>query len=321
MRSDAAGGKMKYADTHCDTLTELYLGGYSIAKAPLHISLDKAAPLNPYIQLAAVWTDKRLTDDEAYDRFFRVVNHFRNDPALHSGKVRLCRTKAELDSAMDEGVPAFVLAVEGARLLAGDINRLYRLHDEGVRLITLQWSGSDCIGGAWDTCDGLTDFGKSLLREMATLGISADISHASDKTAYEILDLAEQYGLKACASHSNSRSVRAHRRNLTDELFLRIKEQVGIVGISMAPEHLSDTSVADSSHICRHIHHYLSLGGEDTICLGCDFDGIGATPTDIRSIGDITHLRDILIKDGIPEDTLTKLFFGNAYRFIRGILD
>jgi len=312
---------MKYADTHCDTLTELYLGGYGIAKAPLHISLDKAAPLNPYIQLAAVWTDKRLTDDEAYDRFFKVTGHFKRDPAVRDGKVRLCRTKAELDSAADAGIPAFVLAVEGARLLAGDMNRLYRLHNEGVRLITLQWSGSDCIGGAWDTDDGLTDFGKELLREMASLGIAADISHASDKTAYEILDLADKYSLMICASHSNSRSICSHKRNLTDELFLRVKEKIGIVGISMAPEHLSDTSVADSSNICRHIHRYLSLGGEDTICLGCDFDGIGATPSDIRSIGDVTHLRDILTKDGIPENTLTKLFFGNAYRFIRGILD
>ncbi|MBE6708128.1 MAG: hypothetical protein E7578_02650 [Ruminococcaceae bacterium] len=312
---------MKYADMHCDTLTELYLGGYFIKDTPLHISLDKADPFNPYIQVAAVWTDKALSDDDAYERFFKVTDHFRCDPSVRMGKVQLCHTKAKLDTAVAEGVPAFVLAVEGARLLAGDIRRLYRLYDEGVRLITLQWSDTDCIGGAWNTDADITDFGRLVLCEMASLGIAADISHASDSTAREILDIADQCNLTVCASHSNSRGVCSHMRNLTDELFRRVKEHGGIVGISMAPEHLSDSGKADITDISRHIYNYLSLGGEDTVCLGCDFDGIKTTPMGISGIGDIKYLWDMLLKDGITEDTLTKLFFGNAHRFIRSILD
>lgn len=312
---------MKYADMHCDTLTELYLGSYGITDAPLHISLDSAAPLSPYVQIGAVWTDRSLTDDEAYARFFKVTDQFRRDPAVVQDKLRLCRTRAELDRAIDEDIPAFVLAVEGARLLSGDMSRLYRLHDEGVRLITLQWSGTDCIGGAWDTEGDLTDFGRSLLREMAALGIAADISHASDITAAEILELAENYKLHVCASHSNSRSVCTHGRNLTDELFHQVRMADGIVGISMAPEHLSNTGVADTNDIIRHINHYLSLGGEDILCLGCDFDGISSTPLGVGGICDIPHLRDELLKNGFSQVTVTKLFSENALRFIRSILD
>lgn len=312
---------MKYVDMHCDTLTELYLGGYSINDAPLHISLKNAKPFTPYIQVAAVWTDKSLSDDEAYERFFRVTDHIKQDPSVRSGEAQICHTKSKLDFAVNSGIPTFIFAVEGARILAGDITRLRRLYDEGVRLITLQWSDSDCIGGAWNTNEGLTDFGRQVLCEMARLGIAADISHASDKTASEILDIADECDLRVCASHSNSRSICSHRRNLTDELFRRVKEHDGIVGISMAPEHLSDSGTADISDIRRHIYNYLSIDGENTVCLGCDFDGISTTPAEICGITDVTKLWSTLENDGISEDILTKLFFGNAHRFIRGILD
>ena len=311
---------MKYADMHCDTLTELYLGRYNIDDAPLHISLADAENMKPYIQTGAVWTDKALTDDEAYDRFFKTVNHIRKDPAITGGRLCLCRTKAELDYATKKGIPSIILAVEGARLIGGDISRLSEILNEGVRLITLQWSLSDCIGGAWDTDNGLTDFGKELLIEMAKHGIAADISHASDRCAAEILDMAEQYHSPVCASHSNSRSVCSHRRNLTDELFTRVKAAGGVVGISMAPEHLSDSGIADIDDIRRHIYHYLDADGEDTVCMGCDFDGITTTPKGIGNIKNIENLRDRLSEDGLSDTTLDKLFFGNAYRFIRSIL-
>ncbi len=312
---------MKYTDMHSDTLTELYLGGYSVYDAPLHISLDKASGLKPYIQIGAVWTDYRLTDSEAYSRFFNVIKHFREDPDVQCGKVKLCRTKAELDSAVAHNTPAFVLAVEGARILENDITRLNRITEEGVRLITMQWKDFDCIGGAWNTDMGLTDFGKEVLINMAQYGIAADISHASDKCAYDILEFADSNKLTVCASHSNSRSVCSHRRNLTDDLFRSVKNCGGIVGLSMAPEHLSDTGIADSAHICRHLYHYLELGGEDTVCFGCDFDGIGTTPGDVTGIGDIPGLKETLSKEGFSETILNKLFFENAYGFIRGILD
>ena len=89
----------------------------------------------------------------------------------------------------------------------------------------------------------------------------------------------------------------------------------------MAPEHLSDSGTADVTDICRHLYHYLELGGEDTVCFGCDFDGISNVPAGVSSIGNIPDLRESLMKEGFSEDTITKLFFGNSHRFIRSILD
>lgn len=311
---------MKYADMHCDTLTELYRNGYSAESSPLHISLDRASRLEPYVQIAAVWTDKRLTDDEGYERFFEIVRRFCESQAVSFGKVCVCESKAELDRIEKNGGTAFVLAVEGARLLGGNIERLDALVEAGVRLITLQWSGEDCIGGAWDTEKPLTDFGARLLLEMARRGIAADISHASVATAEDVLDIAENIGLAVCASHSNSAAVCGHRRNLDDRIFRRIAELGGIVGLSMAPEHLSERKRADISDICRHLYRYLALGGEDVVCLGCDFDGITSTPDGVSGIGDIPRLREALEREGFSQAVLDKLFFENAECFIRRIL-
>ena len=312
---------MKFADMHCDTLTELYDAGYDIESAPLHISLNGARELSPYVQIAAVWTDKRLTDDEAFRRFFSVMNSFRESRSYRNGKIRFCRTRDELEAAAKEHIPAFVPAIEGARLLGGDITRLRPVAEAGVRLITLQWSGSDCVGGGWDTDLPLTDFGRELITEMGKSGICADISHACDRTAGEILGCAEGTNLCVCASHSNSRTVCSHMRNLTDELFLRVVKSGGIVGLSMAPEHLSDSGSAGIDDICRHLYRYLELGGEEAVCFGCDFDGIGAVPLGLSGIKDIPALYEGLTLRGFSEKTLDKVFFENAYAFILSIME
>ncbi len=309
-----------YADTHSDTLTELYLGGYDIKDAPLHISLDKAAKFSPYVQVGAVWTDNTLSDDEAYDRFFRVLRAFEESPSVKAGRARIVRTVSELDSAVAAGVPAFMLAVEGARILAGRDERFDAVADTGVRLMTLEWKHADCIGGAWNTDAPLTDFGRTLLRKLRSRGMAADVSHANGTVTDEVLDFAEENGLAVCASHSNSYAVFPHGRNLTDERFCRIAALGGIVGISMAPEHLAGVGSSGLDDIYRHVSHYLDLGGDGTVCLGCDFDGITTTPEGVGNVSCIPALREYLEGRGIPSSVLDKLFFTNAYGFIRSIL-
>ena len=308
---------MKYADMHCDTLTELYLHGFDIAAAPLHISLDGAAGICPYVQSAAIWTDKKLDDNAAYDRFWDVLHHFEASDSVKCGKIKLCRNSADARAAAAEGLPAFMLSIEGARLLGSDTldEHFHAVADAGVWLITLQWSGTDCIGGAWNTDGGLTDAGIRLLHLMAERGIVCDLSHASDTETDEVLSHAEALGLRVCASHSNSRAVCAHRRNLTDAQFAKIRGMNGVVGLSMAPEHLAESGSAGIDDIRRHLEHYLELGGEDTVVLGCDFDGISSTPAGVGGIRDIPHLRDTLARD-YPPELIYRLFFGNAARFM-----
>lgn len=291
-------------DLHCDTLTKMCANGFSFSSSPLNISKEKTKVFSPYIQVCAIWSDDSLSDKDAFLRYKEVVRYKKRQDMYFCSSVRKFRESS------------FILAVEDARILDGDISRLEKLKNDGVRFLTLVWKGSSCIGGAWNTNEGLTDFGKEVVSHSLELGIIPDISHSSRKSANDILSIAEKRDLPAVATHSDSYSVCKNERNLTDYEFLRVKSLGGVVGISLAPEHLSDTGKATVKDILNHIEHYLTLGGEDTVCLGCDFDGVSSLPDGIKDVGDLKNLYTS-VSDEFGRGVAEKIFFQNAYAFAR----
>lgn len=296
---------MDVIDFHCDTLTEIEKRGGGVNDPTLHITPQKAEAFDRYVQIGAVWTDVALTDDEAWERFFRVVDLY-----------------GSLDGAFPITTPseatdrkrAVILAVEGARLLSCDISRLDALYRRGVRILTLGWAGSDCVCGSWDTDDGLTPFGKEVVERCFELGIAPDLSHASRKTSAQTIALAKAAKKPVIASHSCSYSVCPHGRNLTDAEFCEIVSLGGIVGVSLYPPHVAGDR-ATLGDVVRHFAHYISLGGENALVLGCDFDGIETTPEGLCDVGDLPRLYDTLA-ECFGEATAKRIFFENANRFI-----
>lgn len=287
-------------DLHADTLGKMYKNKELLKENNLHISLKKAKSFAPYIQVMAIWSDFRLNDEEAYNNFYKILDY------AHSQNVNFATSKNELNHG------AFVLGVEDARLLGGKIERLDSLFNCGVRVLTLNWQGNSLIGGAWDTKNGLTEFGKNVLLRSLELGIIPDISHSSDKSAYEAIEIARSKSKPIIASHSNSYSVFNHKRNLTDTLFCEISSLGGLVGISLVPEHLSKDASIHS--ILKHAYHFLSLSGENTVCLGCDLDGVDALPEGISGICDLNLLFSLFLCE-FGEKITNKIFFQNAYNF------
>lgn len=281
---------MKLFDLHCDTLYEMYKQDQGFVDNTLSISLDKAGCFEEYRQVLAVWSQNDLTEQECFEQFLSVYKTYK------------------------ERVPAdfpHVLAVEGGKALGGKIENLKRFYDMGVRFLTLVWAGECSIGGAHDTDAGLTDFGYEVLNGCFELGIIPDISHASDKVFWQVYEEVRKRGKTFVATHSNSRYIHNHRRNLTDEMFCAIKESHGVVGISLEPTHTSadEPTIKD---ICKHIFHYISLGGEDTVCLGCDLDGVTRNIKDIPDISYLPRLYEALMAEGVDAD---KIFYNNANNF------
>ena len=296
---------MDVIDFHCDTLTEIEKRGRGAHDPTLHITPEKAAAFDRYIQVGAVWTDSKLTDEAAWERFSRVVDMY-----------------GSLDGAFPIMTPpdalgakrAVILAVEGARLLAGRIERLGELYERGVRILTLGWAGSDCVCGSWDTTDGLTAFGREVVAGCFELGIVPDVSHASRKTTAEVIALAKDAKKSIIASHSDSYAICPHGRNLTDAEFREIVSLGGIVGVSLYPPHLAGET-ATVGDVVRHFEHYISLGGERSVVLGCDFDGIEATPEGLGDVSSLPRLYDALA-EALGEDRAKRVFFDNARDFI-----
>ncbi len=313
--------KRSLFDLHCDTALDLYTMGQPLASNNRHISLDKTENYSPYTQVTAIWCDSKKTDEECYEQFLCAKDNLINEVGLNADKVTLCKTYAEIEKARSEEKISFILAVEDARLLAGDITRLDELYRHGVRFLTLTWGGPTCIGGSFDTDLPLTDFGKKVLARCFEIGIIPDISHASEFVADEVAEAAKERALPFVATHSNAYSAYSHRRNLRDRHIDAIKESGGIIGISLCPMHLCDTEnkICTVEEIIHHIDYYMSRGCKDTLALGCDLDGTDL-PNGFDSISDIYKIADELAKRGYSDGLIGKIFYENANNFIKNNL-
>ncbi len=290
---------MNLYDLHCDTPYRIFQEKLSFEDDRLQVSARRLFAFDRVMQVFAIWCDHHRTDQEAYADFWDVRRTF-------------------LDALDRSHLPeefSFCLAVEDARLLCGDIERLDLLHGAGVRFLTLMWHGSTLVGGACDTEDPLMPFGRQVVRRCFALGITPDVSHASRRVIEEVAELSAEAERPFVATHSNSYAVVPHRRNLTDYHFDLIKNSGGIVGISMAPRHLSSSDRCGLADIIAHIDHYFALGGEDHICLGCDFDGIDACPTGMESVDRLPHLASEMARLGYTDVQINKLFYQNAQNY------
>ena len=299
---------INYTDLHCDTALEIYKNNSRLKKNPAHIDIEKSKIFNRYSQIFAIWSENDRGDDENYEDFFRIRSYFLEN--LCENNIILCKTGEQYRDCIEKNLNSAVLAVEGGKLISNDLSRLDVLRKSDVRFFTLVWSGICAIGGAFNTSDGLTEFGREVVAKLNGLDIIIDISHSSEKMVYETLELTTK---PVIASHSNSKAVFNHNRNLTDEQFLEIKRTGGIVGISLCSPHVAEeASVKD---IIKHIDYYLSLDGEDTVCFGCDFDGAPLVGG-IKDLADMNKFIEEFEKIGYKQTLIKKIMYGNADNFI-----
>ncbi len=306
--------EIRLFDLHCDTPIKLYQNNFHLDNSQGHISLEKVSSFSDYTQIMAFWSDCRIADDAAFFAFHKAADYLNFELERLDKEASYARSDADLCQSKTKN--KILLSVEDARLLCGRLDRLKVLHARGVRFLIPVWGGSSVIGGAHDTSEGLTHFGKEVISECHRLGIITDISHASQKTAEEMLDAAEAAHKSIMASHSNSYSVLPHSRNLRDTQFERVKRLGGIVGISLCGLHLTSNEKSSLDDVVKHIEHYMSLGGEDTVALGCDFDGTDYLPDELKSVADMPHLAERLGQLGYTDKQIDKIFYANARRFI-----
>ena len=290
---------MNLIDLHCDTAYRIHQNKLTFEDDRLQVSSRRLHAFDAITQVFAIWCDKNLSDQEAYADFWNIRRAFLE----------------ALDHAHLPPQFSYKLAVEDARLLCGDIERLDLLHGAGVRFLTLMWHGSTLIGGACDTDDPLMPFGHQVVRRCFELGIVPDVSHASRRSIEEVAEIAHTYNKPFVATHSNAYAITPHYRNLTDRHFQLIKDSGGIVGISMAPRHLSSKERCSIADVLSHIEHFYAIGGEDCLCLGCDYDGIDASPAGLEAVDRLPRLAAEMARVGYSELQINKLFFENADRF------
>ena len=311
---------MKYFDMHCDTLYELCHQKESLKdNEKLHISLNKSAHLAHYAQFFAMFCGTAEVEDDADadPRLTALLQTAERELSGNSDRLRLCRTRSDLSAAQAEGKAAAFLTVEGADLLP-DETALDRAWQAGVRLVTLTWNHRNRYGcsARLDQSEGLTAAGRAFVRACESQKVILDASHLSDAGFYDLLRTAQR---PFVASHSNSRAVCPAFRNLTDEMFHEIVDMGGVVGINLCPAFLhsdGDRTGADIEDIVRHIEHFLELGGENTICMGADWDGIDTLPRGVESVASVPLIREALAARGYDDALLDRIFYDNLAGFV-----
>lgn len=308
--------KLSLFDTHCDTGYELYHRSCGLSVNDCHIDLAKAACYERYAQYYAIWSNRRLDDETCWQEFLNITNYLDKQLENLSDVAVRVRSADELTAVWEAQKHAVILAVEDARLTAGKLERLDILKNMGVKYLTLLWGGETCVGGSHNTNVGLTDFGKALSHRCFELGLIPDISHASEQSVDDLLPIAYEHQKPIIATHSNAYSVYGHTRNLRDRHFAAIKELGGIVGVSLCRSHLTDTSLrtATPHHVFEHIDYYMSLGGENMVGFGCDWDGTDL-PDGMSHVGDLSQIADIMAQHGYSDELIQKIFFKNFYHF------
>lgn len=303
-------------DLHCDTITNGLGRHYDLADGIARFDLGKIPDEFRWCQTCAIFIPDEYRGQAAVDYYERAREHFQRQLELYPQRIGQARTMTQAEALLEEGKTAAILSVEGGAALGGRLEMVQKLWDDGVRMMTLTWNGENEIGGGAATDQGLKDFGVEVIREMERLGMLVDVSHLNEKTFWQVVEKSEKPFL---ATHSNSRKVWDHRRNLTDDQFRALAERGGIVGINFCREFLAEDPDPTAEQMVRHIWHFLELGGEQCVSLGSDSDG-AIMPSFLDSLSGVAVLRDAMLQSGLGEELTGKILYGNARDFLRRTL-
>ena len=302
---------MNLFDLHCDTLYRAVTENIPLDDKSMQVSQILGGD-NKRLQCYAIWIPDEYTPEKAEQIFYSAYQKLTSE--CKRLNIKLIEQNESISDAFKHNKNSALFTIENSTTLNGKIENIEKFARLGVKIITLTWNASNSVGDGADVSDskGITDFGKNVLREMEKNSIVVDVSHASDNLFYDVAEIAARPFI---ATHSNSRSVTNHRRNLTDEQFKIIKDNNGIVGINFHRDFLSDNpDSANKNDLLKHIDKFLSLGGENTVCIGTDFDGCNL-PEDITGSKSLAEIYEMLLKHNYKESVIRKIFYENALNF------
>lgn len=294
-----------YFDAHCDTLSVLHSRGaeWSLGANAAEVDIDRLSAYSPAAQVFAIWGGH-------YEEKLALLRR----SLARDGRAVLCRTAEEVRKANAAGKVAALLSVEGAEILGCSIERLREARErDGLAMINLCWNSDNALcGAAMDSGSGLTDAGRAFVRAAQDVGVAVDLSHASERTFWDVLEIAEK---PVIASHSNAAALSSEfPRNLTDEQFAALVKCGGGAGLNLCAGFIG--LGRDIGACCAHIEHFLALGGEKSLFLGTDFDGIAAVPRGLYGVQDMWKLYEALLERGHSEELIQDIFYGDLLRIL-----
>jgi len=281
---------------------------------------------------------------EQIDIAQRIINMYPDD-------LMFAASVADIDAAMEQGKIASLLGMEGGHPIVNSLGALRSYYDLGVRYMTLtHFHSNDWADSATDDArhEGITEFGREVVREMNRLGMLVDLSHVSAETMNDVLDVAVA---PVIFSHSSARGITNHVRNVPDSVLERMRENDGVVMVTFIPAYVSEARreyevgmiplikdltteaeekeavamyreehgtppLATLADVADHIEYVANVAGHDHVGIGSDFYGAQGDEL-IQGIEDVSSFPNLiaeLVRRGWSDENLAKLSRGNLLR-------
>ncbi len=349
-------------DSHIDTAQRVLIDQANLAlRSPVgHVDIPRLKEGGVNAPFFALWVPTYYKGAEAVRRTLDLRDAMQRLFDTHPELIAPALSAADVERITRSGRIAAILSIEGGHQIDDDLAVLRMYHRLGIRSMTLthfrntSWADSSTDQPAHN---GLTEFGKEVVREMNRLGVIVDVSHVSDKTFFDALAVSTK---PVIASHSSCRALSDVPRNMTDEMIQALAKNGGVIGINFGEGFLNpkdaellknavvsmaynepsltgkalDAYAAEEYHkdmapkpgnatiddAVEHIDHAVKIAGIDHVGIGSDFDGIASPPKGLEDISKMPALKAALRKKGYSEEDIRKIFGGNTLRVLREVV-
>jgi membrane dipeptidase len=349
-------------DSHIDTLQWVVTRNADLGKrnTEYHVDIPRLFEGGMRAPYFAMYVPTYFAGSEAVRRVLQLRDAMQRVLDANPTKIELALNASDIQRIQRAGKIAAVLTVESGHVIADDLAVLRMLHRLGVRSMTLvhfrnsNWSDSSTDQPRHN---GLTDFGREVVREMNRIGMIVDISHVSDKAFFDAMAVTTK---PVIASHSSCRALSEFARNMTDDMLRAVARNGGVVGINFGGGFLNQQdATATRRHIdergaltpgvqgkaldeyaakewtreylkmkstastlddaVAHIDHVVKVAGIDHVGIGSDFDGITTVPKGLEDVSKMPYLTAALLRRGYKQDDVLKVLGGNHLRVLRAV--
>ena len=348
-------------DSHIDTVQRVLVMGEDLGKRwdAGHVDIPRLQEGGTHAPFFALWVPVYFPGAEAVRRTLDLRDAMQSVLDTHKDQMELATTAADIRRIVKAGKISVFLTVEGGHTIDDDLRVLRMYYQLGVRSMTLTHSrNNNWADSATDkpVHNGLTDFGREVVREMNRLGMLVDVSHVADKTFYDTLSVTSK---PVIVSHSSMRAISPVPRNVTDEMLWALAKNGGVIGISfgegfvnpkdaealesaiktettgpaLTGRALDDYAAEDVRNlfgtrlkvaatvadVADHIDHAVRIAGIDHVGIGSDFDGVSGPPNGLDDVSKMPALIEVLLERGYAERDVKKILGENYLRVIREV--
>ncbi len=309
-------------DSHCDSLSESYEKKIGLINKEFMFNFNDVQSKLPYIQFLATFINTKYIEnnpENGYNLGIKILEEFEKQYSKYKEKYNIIKitNRNELNCCIKEEKLGIILSTENGAIIGNNVENIKSLYNKGVRVMGITWNDDNLLACGANTINdtGITNFGKEAIKKLNEFNILVDVSHLSEKSFYEAINISNN----VIATHSNSYKLCPCDRNLKDDQIKEIGKKDGIIGICLYKNFLTKNEESNIEDVVNHIEYMANLIGIDHIGIGTDFDGINKKdlPLGIKNARDISKIYDEMQKRGFKKQEIIKVMGENHIRILR----